>query len=149
MNHQETADACGLRVQLIETWRDNAGQSEAWAKGRNKAGEIIDRAKVVTYARPGHSWHNIMVADKPASLAYHLAIIRPGGLLGFGQRLTKPGELMYEALGFIGENLGMKWGGRWESLRDYTHFEFHPDQATLSQTIAAIKASGNIFRGQG
>lgn len=29
----------------------------------------------------------------------------------------------WDELGWLGEYLGLRWGGRWESLRDYGHFE--------------------------
>lgn len=29
----------------------------------------------------------------------------------------------FEQLGWLGEYLGLRWGGRWTSLKDYGHFE--------------------------
>lgn len=142
MNHQDAARKIGLGVQCIETWRGEIDQNAAKARGASKAAW-------------GQSWHNVTINGNPASMAYHLALLRPGGLVGFGERLTKPMLLMYRALGLLGETLGLRWGGNWDQdavaledgENDLTHFEFHPNGATLSQTIAAIKASGNIFRG--
>lgn len=31
--------------------------------------------------------------------------------------------VVWEFAGMVGELLGLKWGGRWKSLRDYRHFQ--------------------------
>ena len=31
---------------------------------------------------------------------------------------------VWQRLGIIGETLGLRWGGRWTSARDYSHFEY-------------------------
>jgi len=46
-------------VVTIETHRVDETQRVDWMKGRNNAGEIIDKALVVTYKPPGDSWHNL------------------------------------------------------------------------------------------
>src|ERR1017187_6445090 len=45
---------CGLR-----SWKQ---QADEWAEGRDANGNIIDLAKVVTHARPGHSYHQFGLA---------------------------------------------------------------------------------------
>jgi hypothetical protein len=126
--HRQLARSIGLYTKIIETHRDNSGQLAAWMKGRNEAGKVINPKLVVTNARPGFSYHNVTLSDgTPASLAYHLALQLPGGgLYGFGDSKIGPaGIMILKGLGLIGEQLGLRWGGRWKS-RDYTHFEFRP-----------------------
>lgn len=48
----EKCAAAGLTVKITSTYRDYAEQAEIYAQGRSKPG------KIVTYARPGDSWHN-------------------------------------------------------------------------------------------
>ena len=146
--HMGAATSHGLRTMVIETYRDEALQAEHWAQGRNLAGEIIDASRVVTYSRPGQSWHGVTYPQtgKPCSLAYHLAIVVPGGLLGFGpSRMDTAAEEMYGALATLGEQIGLTAGARWK-MRDWTHYEYHPDGATLMQVKAAMAAQGDIHR---
>ena len=127
----------GLRVRVIETSRDNTGQLVAYRKGRDEAGNIVDRSKVVTWKKPGDSWHNLTYTNgRACSLAYHLAPDLPGGrLLGFGSsKLDRAALLIYQVVGLVGESLGLRWGGNWdEDLNlmergedDLGHFEYHP-----------------------
>lgn len=144
--HITAAQEHGLAVRLIETWRGSADQEAAKAGGYSKAGA-------------GQSWHNVTYPDgRPCSFAYHLAIVRPGGLLGLGSApdigagLDLAGVKMYEALGLIGQSLGLRWGGNWDRDRqtlepgenDLMHFELHPNGATLAQTIAAVRAGEQL-----
>lgn len=153
----------GLVVRGGETYRDESAQAAAWAKGRNGAGEVVDRKAVVTWSRPGQSWHGVKLRDgSPASFAFHVEIRRPAGVLGYGEPpgpgdpLDKPGLLMYCALMLLGERLGLRAGGNWDGDTvplekgewDLTHFELHPDGATLMQTIAALQAGCDLVTGR-
>jgi hypothetical protein len=145
----------GIRLRVIETDRDSAvGQLAAWLKGRNAAGKIVDRAKVVTWKRPGDSWHNLTFANgAPCSLAYHVAPDIPNGrLLGFGSsKLDAVAIAIYKAVGILGESLGLRWGGNWdEDLNlmergedDLGHFEHHPG-FTMAQARAAFAAGQDL-----
>jgi len=42
-------------------------------------------------------------------------------MLGFSPD-SVPQEV-WDWMGLLGEALGMRWGGRWQSLRDFRHFE--------------------------
>jgi hypothetical protein len=148
--HQEKAEGYGLKTLLIETYRDEAGQLAQWRKGRDEHGNVIDRAATTTDAPPGASWHGLQLADgRPASFAYHLAVIRTGGLVGLGpdpgagERMDKAAEAILDALATIGESVGLVAGARWKR-RDWMHFEYHPDGATLSQLQAALLAQARI-----
>lgn len=130
-----------LHVEFGEGYRDEAAQLVAWQKGRDANGTIVDPVAVVTNAAPGQSYHGVRLADgSPCSLAYHLWLFNAGGrVVGFGAALTPEEEMLYTALGVMGEALGMTWGGRWRS-RDWQHFEKRIpglDLATIRQRLTA------------
>jgi len=52
----------GIPWRITSATRSWAEQHELWLKGRDDDGNIIDPSKVVTRARPGHSWHNYSLA---------------------------------------------------------------------------------------
>jgi hypothetical protein len=47
-------------VRLIETWRSLTAQQADYGLGRGALGNIIDKTKIVTWKRPGASWHNLL-----------------------------------------------------------------------------------------
>lgn len=141
-------DRFGIALDLIETWRDAAGQNAAKAAGAsNKAA--------------GKSWHNLTLPDgTPASLAFHVDPFPGPPVLGHGPKLLEwPGAvrigvemkparlrpcaapiLILTAIGLLGEELGLTWGGRWDQPQDYLHFELRI--GTLSQVQAAMRLHG-------
>lgn len=140
--HIRKAALVGISLDLIETWRGQADQDDAKRRGASQA-------------RWRQSWHNVTFRNgRPASLAYHLAVRLPeGGLLGFGKsKLNKAGYRVYEAVGIIGAEIGLRWGGDWDQdgkllergENDLCHFEYHPNGAPLSQVWAAMMAQGDI-----
>lgn len=145
MEHQQLAGEAGVRTLLIETYRDEQAQLDAWQKGRDAAGNIVDRDAVVTNSRPGASWHGVTYGNgRPAALAYHLAVIAPDGvgLVGYGD--VPMVDSVYLMVGKIGEQLGLVWGGRWKQPHDPSHYELHPNGATLSQVMAVMKTQGDL-----
>ena len=127
----------GVRLKLIETWRDNTKQREHWMKGRDEHGRIINKKRVVTHKRPGDSWHNLQLkSGAPASLAAHLVPELPGGgLIGYGNsQLGKPELAIYRAVVYIGLSFGMRSGADWDEdgkimehgEDDLGHWEYHP-----------------------
>lgn len=122
----------GIFVLVTEGRRDYAYQAKLFAKGRDSAGNIIDRGKVVTYAPPGWSVHEY-------GLAYDLAI---DGVTeeGVAYGLTPEESLIDgkvrwpnpvgKALGLwkrvvaCGEAVGMKSGSTFSKLADWPHFEW-------------------------
>lgn len=153
--HENAAARYGLRTRLIETYRDEAQQAADFAKGRDVLGRVVNPAAVVTNAPPGASYHGVVLADgRPASLAYHLAIVTPGedlvlgthddGLAGFGRvTLDDTWRAILLSLGLQGEALGLTWGGRWPS-RDYTHFEKRISGLNLAGARQRVLAGGVI-----
>lgn len=96
--------AAGHDVIITCGYRSMAEQDELYAQGRTRPG------KRVTNARGGQSWHNY-------GLAVDVVFLRDGKADWNGP---------WEEIGRIGELLGLIWGGRFKSLPDRPHFEWHP-----------------------
>lgn len=147
--HAEVWRRLGIRLTCIETWRDAAGQNAAFAAQ-------------LTEKRAGGSHHNITMPNgDPASCAWHSAIDPDGPLLvGFGSSsLHPPGtraalvdtgkhgfkplapeEMIYFAVGLIGEELGLTGGFRWNVRGrgpDWTHWQI---SAPLSHIVTQLQA---------
>lgn len=142
-------DRFGIMLDLIETWRDAAAQEAALASGFSR------RAA-------GNSWHNLTYRDgRPASLAFHVDPFPGPPVLGYGPKVLEwPGAvrigvemkpaarlrpcsapiLILTAIGLLGEELGLTWGGRWDQPQDYLHFELRV--APFDQVKAAMRLGG-------
>ncbi len=140
----------GITLDLIETWRDDAAQNAAKAAGASNKGA-------------GRSRHNVTYpTGKPASLAFHVDPFPGPPILGYGPKVLEwPGArtilmefkdgvwrqataaiMVLSAVGVMGEELGLTWGGRWEHPQDYLHFELRV--GTLAQVMAAMRSDGDI-----
>lgn len=143
-------DRLGITLDFLEGWRARVDQAAAKSSG----------ASDVTFG-----WHNVEYPNgKPAALAVHVDPFPGRDVLGFaGKPLEWPGAvrlpidfgsghprpctaamMVYVAVGLIGEELGLTWGGRWDHLQDWQHFELHPNGAPLSQVVAAMNADGDL-----
>ena len=154
LHEQRAQDELGMRTKFIEGWRSRSQQDADYLKGRNVAGEVIDRRLVVTWKKPGTSWHNLEYPEtaKPCALAYHLVPLLPNGqLVGYGAcALTEANLYLYRALVTIGQEIGLRSGANWDQDSnlmelgedDLGHYEF--TGATLSQVMAVLKAAGDI-----
>lgn len=106
----------GLGVKIICGTRTFEEQAEIYSKGRLRPGPIV------THAKPGQSWHNY-------GLAFDIGIFEGANYL--------PDSPQYMAAGRIGAGLGLEWGGHWDRLPDYPHFQLRPRWAT-GMTGAAV-----------
>lgn len=106
-----------MRIDLRVTsgTRTMAEQQALYDQGRTKPG------KRVTNARPGYSWHNF-------GLAFDVTVFE-----GTKPRWDGP---EYDAVGKLGERLGLEWGGSWKGFKDRPHF-----QLTGGKTLAEMRAS--------
>lgn len=93
-----------VTVKLISGTRTYEEQDELFAQGRTKKGSIV------TNARAGYSLHNFGIA---ADI----------GLFAGGAYIAE--SSYYDALGAIGEKLGLEWGGHWSSILDKPHYQIH------------------------
>jgi peptidoglycan LD-endopeptidase CwlK len=88
-------------IKVITAFRNWHDQQRLWQQGRDGEGNIINEAIVVTYAPPGHSWHELGLAVDCCPIVL-LAV-----------KGWDPRNPMWKRLGENGESLGLTWGGRW------------------------------------
>ncbi len=108
------AQAQGIKLVVVQTWRTLEEQAFIWQQGRSRPGPIV------SYARPGYSWHNFRRAF---DVAFRV------GTTGVSWR----GK--WSVVGAIGESLGLGWGGRFKDP-DRGHFQY-PGRMTLKELRAA------------
>jgi hypothetical protein len=114
----------GWSCRIISGNRTWSEQEALWAQGRTKPG-----AKV-TNARGGQSNHNF-------GIAWDIGLFHGG-------RYNPPGAMaVYRALGAIGKEMGLAWGGDWKRMPDVPHFEV-PTTYSLAEKRAFILAGGVV-----
>ncbi|HVF70471.1 MAG TPA: M15 family metallopeptidase [Chthoniobacterales bacterium] len=78
-------------------------------KGSDKPGNIV------THARGGYSNHNF-------GIAFDIGVFEGASYLGESPK--------YKAVGTLGTELGLEWGGNWKSIQDQPHFQLRPRWAS-------------------
>jgi peptidoglycan hydrolase-like protein with peptidoglycan-binding domain len=100
----------GIQLRVTDGMRTFAEQDALYAQGRNG-----NPGQIVTNARGGQSYHNY-------GIAFDVAELRPSGAVTW--------ETDWEAIGRIGESMGLEWGGRWTGLVDRPHFQLDTGMTT-------------------
>lgn len=96
----------GLKVKIIETWRDPKREDELHAKG-------------ITKATGKTCKHCFMLGAIPASKAFDFALYDASGAY-----IRDGGDLAYRKAGELGRGIGMIWGGDFKHAPpDFDHFE--------------------------
>lgn len=111
----------GLTTNIISGLRSYAEQDALYAQGRTRPGNIV------TNARGGYSHHNF-------GIAFDVGLFERNQYLG-----ESP---MYKAVGALGEELGLEWGGNWRTIVDQPHFQLRPEWAmglTERQMLAGLR----------
>ena len=111
-----------LVFNIISGLRSYAEQDDLYAQGRTRPGNVV------TNARGGYSNHNFGIAFD-------------AGLFESNQYLGE--SPMYKAVGALGEELGLEWGGNWMTLVDQPHFQLRPQWAanlTERQMLTELRA---------
>lgn len=120
------AAAAGITIKVIGGTRSYAEQDALYAQGRTAPG------KIVTKARGGESNHNF-------GLAFDIGVFEGGRYL-----TGEPADVArYQAVGVLGLELGLDWGGTWTNFEDLPHFQLRPAWAqalTERQMLAALRA---------
>jgi len=113
LRHREVCQHEGIIWMMVQGYRDWREQLKLYEKGRHRSplGWVVDdRKKCVTDALPDKGPHC-------RRAAYDVAIL-------IGGKPTWDGiDHLYERAGFLGEELGLVWGGRFKHIRDLGHFE--------------------------
>lgn len=105
----QKAAANGIQIKVLSGLRSYAEQDALYAQGRTASGNIV------TKARGGYSNHNF-------GIAFDIGVFEGNRYLG-----TSP---KYKAVGALGMDLGLEWGGNWKSMVDEPHFQLRPSWAT-------------------
>jgi peptidoglycan L-alanyl-D-glutamate endopeptidase CwlK len=104
----------GIRIKIISGLRTYAEQDELYARGRTKPGPKV------TNARGGFSNHNF-------GIAFDVGVFEGSKYL--------PESVKYKAVGPLGTDLGLEWGGNWKTIVDQPHFQLRPRWALdISET---------------
>jgi peptidoglycan L-alanyl-D-glutamate endopeptidase CwlK len=101
----QKAAANGITIKIISGRRTYDQQNKLYAKGRTLPGEKA------TNARGGYSNHNF-------GIAFDIGVFSGSRYLGDSSR--------YKAVGALGMDLGLEWGGNWTSMVDQPHFQLRP-----------------------
>lgn len=95
----------GILIKVISGLRTYAEQDALYAQGRTKPGRIV------TKARGGYSNHNF-------GIAFDIGVFEGARYL--------PESPKYNAVGALGMDLGLEWGGNWKTIVDQPHFQLRP-----------------------
>jgi peptidoglycan L-alanyl-D-glutamate endopeptidase CwlK len=98
----------GITIKVIGSLRTYEEQNELFAQGRTKPGRIV------TNASGGFSNHNLGIAFD--------GVFEGANYLGESPK--------YKAVGVLGMDLGLEWGGNWKMFLDEPHFQLRPKWAS-------------------
>jgi peptidoglycan L-alanyl-D-glutamate endopeptidase CwlK len=121
------AGAVGITIKVISGLRTYDEQNELYRQGRDKSGPIV------TNVRGGFSNHNF-------GIAFDIGVFEGANYLDESPK--------YKAVGALGRDLGLEWGGNWKSIQDEPHFQLRPRWASnlserdLLATLRSRKESG-------
>jgi peptidoglycan L-alanyl-D-glutamate endopeptidase CwlK len=117
----------GIRIKVISGLRTYEEQDELYAQGRTKPGSQV------TNARGGYSNHNF-------GTAFDIGVFE-------GQKYL-PDSVKYKAVGVLGTDLGLEWGGDWKSINDQPHFQLRPAWALgLAEKAMLAELRGRFAAG--
>jgi len=104
----QKAAAAGIRIKVISALRTYEEQDRLYAQGRTAPGTVVTNAKA------GQSNHNF-------GIAFDVGVFEGNKYLGDSPK--------YKAVGALGIELGLEWGGNWKSIVDQPHFQLRPTWA--------------------
>ena len=128
---QKAAQA-GIQIRILCGTRTYAEQEALYAQGRTAPGNKV------TNARGGYSNHNF-------GIAFDIGIFEGTKYLGE--------SVKYKAVGALGMDLGLEWGGNWKTIVDEPHYQLRPawaDGMSAKDMMAELReraASGTPIYG--
>jgi len=115
----EKAANQGIIIKVTSGTRSFAEQEELFAKGRTTP--PIGKNHIVTNAHGGFSNHNF-------GIAFDVTIFI-GSTDPEKARTPVFESPVYKAIGALGTELGLEWGGNWKTIVDEPHFQLRPSWA--------------------
>lgn len=106
----QNAAAAGITIKIISGLRTYEEQNQLYAQGRT----VVPPDNRVTNARGGFSNHNF-------GIAFDVGVFEGRDYLGESPK--------YAAVGVLGQELGLDWGGNWKTFKDMPHFQLRPTWA--------------------
>jgi peptidoglycan L-alanyl-D-glutamate endopeptidase CwlK len=123
------AASAGIEIKVISGTRTYAEQDKLFAQGRTRPGRIVTRA------RAGFSNHNF-------GIAFDIGV--------FEGKKYLPDSPRYKAVGAMGVELGLEWGGNWKSIVDQPHFQLRPAWAArMSERDMLAELRDRVASGTG
>jgi len=120
----QKAASNGIQIKVISGLRSYEEQDALYAQGRTTPGNIV------TNVKGGHSNHNF-------GIAFDIGV--------FSGTQYLPESPQYQAVGVLGMDLGLEWGGSWTSIVDQPHFQLRPAWArNISQDAMLAKLRQRI-----
>lgn len=117
----------GIQIKILSGLRTYAEQDELYALGRTKPGVKV------TNARGGHSNHNF-------GIAFDIGVFEGNKYLADSAK--------YKAVGVLGMDMGLEWGGNWKTIVDQPHFQLRPSWAnSLSEKAMLAELRVRNVRG--
>ena len=105
----------GFSVGLFEGLRSFERQGALYLQGRDGKGAIIDKSKIVTWAKPGRSFHQY-------GLAVDIVFDARGDLRGY--QWAWDDTYPWNKLGLIGGSMGLDAGVFWsQGKKDPPHYQ--------------------------
>jgi peptidoglycan LD-endopeptidase CwlK len=94
-----------IDILITSTYRDNDAQEALYEQGRSRPGTIV------TYAKPGESFHNYRLAFDFAPVV--------------GGKIPWSDSALFTRCGQIAESVGLEWAGRWRgAMREMAHCQW-------------------------
>ncbi|UCV05682.1 M15 family metallopeptidase [Dechloromonas denitrificans] len=118
----QKASLAGVTIKIISGLRTYAEQDALYDQGRTTPGSVV------TNARGGYSNHNF-------GIAFDVGVFEGAKYL--------PDSPKYKAVGALGVDLGLDWGGNWKTIVDQPHFQLRPTWAadiTEKQMLAELRS---------
>jgi peptidoglycan L-alanyl-D-glutamate endopeptidase CwlK len=118
----QKAALANIKIKVISGLRTYAEQDALYAKGRTAPGPRV------TNARGGYSNHNF-------GIAFDIGVFEGAAYLDESPK--------YDAVGALGMDLGLDWGGNWVTIVDQPHFQLRPSWAaglSESQMLAELRS---------
>ncbi len=121
-------EAEGTFLCVVSGLRTAAQQQALYAQGRTQPGHVV------TNAQAGQSMHN-----------YGLAVDVVPYLQGEGGNLNwQPETQQFKVMVAAFEKQGLVWGGAWESIKDYDHFQMPGIPASPNTAMRALYGDGSL-----
>lgn len=124
----QKAAGAGIDIRIISGLRTYAEQDALYAQGRTSPGAIV------TNARAGYSNHNF-------GIAFDVGVFEGSQYL--------PESQQYKAVGALGLDLGLEWGGNWQTFVDQPHFQLRPAWAvgmSDRQMLAGLRSRKDLHQ---